>query len=277
MTDLRQTEKYAEYMKATGWMVEKNPDFFAYCKKIPILGNFIKIQRPKKLTELQIKKTINKYKPFQLVIEPKNKNQEILIKKLHFRQSKTYFVPSKTIKINLSKTKEQLLSSMHYKTRYNIRKAQRSDLKIVTEKHIVKFADFWQKCALQQRGMYLSQKTEIVQIYNAFGKDAKIITVQKNKNIASGILMICAAKTAYYMYAASTPEGKKEFAPTLNVWSALQRAKRLKCKSFDFEGIYDKRFPINSWIGFTRFKRSFGGKEVSHPGTFSKFLIPFLI
>lgn len=47
-------------------------------------------------------------------------------------------------------------------------------------------------------------------------------------------------------------------------------AKKRGCKIFDFEGIYDERFPNKSWLGFTHFKKSFGGYEVSYPGTYTK-------
>jgi lipid II:glycine glycyltransferase (peptidoglycan interpeptide bridge formation enzyme) len=275
MIDLRQTKKYAEYMQATGWGVEKNADFFTYYKKVPVLGYFIKIQRPGEVSKKQIDSIIKKYKPFQMVIEPKNKQQVPLLKKNGFKQSISYFVPSKTVQIDLTKAEKYLLDRMHYKTRYNIRKTEKSELKVKTGNNIRKFADFWQECARQQRGMYLSQKEEIIQIHKAFGKDAEILTVYKKEELLSEILLICTKDIAYYMYATSSAEGKKTFAPTLNVWEAVKLAKKLKCKVFDFEGIYDERFPIKSWLGFTRFKKSFGGEVVEYPGTFQKFLLPF--
>ena len=138
---------------------------------------------------------------------------------------------------------------------------------------IESFADFWQECALKQRGMFLNQKKEIIEIYKAFGKNAYVISVMKHPGdeILSAILMIFTKDIAYYMYAASTDEGKKLFSPTINAWAAIKLAKKLKSKVFDFEGIYDERFPIKSWQGFTRFKKSFGGREVEYPGAFVKF------
>ena len=66
------------------------------------------------------------------------------------------------------------------------------------------------------------------------------------------------------MYAASSDSGNKNFAPTLLVWEAILLAKKLKLKAFDFEGIYDERFPkaAESWKGFTKFKEGFGGEKV---------------
>jgi lipid II:glycine glycyltransferase (peptidoglycan interpeptide bridge formation enzyme) len=261
-------------MSAIGWKVEKVSGIFIYVRKFPLIGNFIKIQRPLTIEVKLIQEIIHKYKPFQMVIEPNKIIQVTEIKKLGFKQSKTYFVPSKTIQIDLTKTESQLLKEMHYKTRYNIHKITNYELRITKSKDIVSFADFWQICA-RDRGMYLSLKKEIIEIYNAFGENAQIILVKKGDATLSAILLILTKDTAYYMYAASSNNGKKTFGPTVAAWEAIRLSKKLKKKIFDFEGIYDERFPIKSWLGFTRFKRSFGGKEVEYPGTYSKFMLPF--
>jgi len=155
--------------------------------------------------------------------------------------------------------------------------------------------------------MFLSQRKEIIEIYKAFGEKAHIILVKSVKNtpasethlfyfknkgfspgvkieksnhpggeieILSGILMLKTKDIAYYMYAASSDKGKKLFAPTLCAWEVIVLAKKLKCKIFDFEGIFDERFPLKSWHGFTRFKKSFGGEVVVHPGAYVKMRLP---
>ncbi len=276
MLDLRQTSNYSRYMSSLGWNVEKINNIYAYIRKIPMLGNIIKIQRPKKINYQSIVLLKAKYNPFQIIVEPRYTKHISLLTDHGFRLGKSYFVPSKTIQIDLTKSEKQLLSLMHQKTRYNIKRTSKNpSFKIQISNDIQEYAEFWQGCALKQRGMFLSQKKEIIEIYNAFGKDAHIILIQKGKNILSGILLICTKDIAYYMYAASTIEGKKLFAPTLNAWEVIKFAKKLKCKVFDFEGIYDERFPLKSWQGFTRFKQSFGGREIDYPGTYTKFLLPF--
>jgi lipid II:glycine glycyltransferase (peptidoglycan interpeptide bridge formation enzyme) len=262
-------------MQSLGWNVEGQTGNFAYVKRFPIIGNFIKLQRPTNLSSQQIDKLIKKYKPFQFIIEPAKSDQQLLVKKHGFKQSRSYFVPSRTIRIDLTKSEKKLLYAMHYKTRYNIKKALHNGLHTKISKDINAYAQFWQRCALTQRGMYLSQKNEIIQIFNEFGKNAHLIYVTKNSILLSGILMLCTKDSAYYLYAASTPEGKKLFAPTLNAWSAIKLAKKFRKKIFDFEGIYDERFPIKSWLGFTRFKRSFGGEVIDFPGTFQTFMLLF--
>jgi lipid II:glycine glycyltransferase (peptidoglycan interpeptide bridge formation enzyme) len=166
---------------------------------------------------------------------------------------------------------------MHPKTRYNIKKKSKQ-LHTWVSTDVEQFASFWQKCALTQRKMFLSQEKEIINLYKAFKKNAQIAVVSDNseKDWLSAVLTISSEKTTYYMFAASTLLGKKSFAPTINVWQCIKLAKKAKDKIFDFGGIYDERFPLKSWLGFTRFKKSFGGTIVKYPGAFYKSKLPFI-
>ena len=60
-------------------------------------------------------------------------------------------------------------------------------------------------------------------------------------------------------------------APHLLQWEQIEYAKSLGCVKYDFWGIVnehtlDKRG--ESWEGFTRFKKGFGGYEVNYVGYF---------
>ena len=304
MIDLRQTPEYTKYMESIGWIVERKNGVNYFIKKFPLIGSFIKIQRPGKINFNQIENIAKKYKAFQIVIEPINTSHQSLsepealesrrlVTNHGFRLCRNPFVPAKTIHIDLTKSEKQLLKEMHYKTRYNIKKFHRSLITIHHSQDIMSFADFWQECAKKQRGMYMSQKKEIIELYKTFKGKADLILVSNpnhprgvpqaqhhprgeiaESKLLSGILMVRTKDIAYYMYAAASSAGKKLFAPTLAVWESIKLAKKLGCILFDFEGIYDERFPLKSWQGFTRFKKSFGGKEVTYPGAFVKYRLP---
>jgi len=272
---LRQTSQYAKYMKSIGWIVERIDNTNYFIKKIPILGSVIKVQRPGKIDLEQIDKLAKKYRAFQTILEPKDNKQEAITSKHGFKLSRSPSLPSKTIHIDLTKPEETLLSEMHYKTRYNTKKASQSpNFKVQISKSIEKFADFWQSCALKQRGMFLNQKKEIIEIYKAFENNADLLFALHSNELVAGILLLHIDKMSYYMFAASSNEGKKLFAPTMVTWEAIKISKKRGSKIFDFEGIFDERFPLKTWLGFTRFKKSFGGREVEYPGAFTKFRLP---
>jgi lipid II:glycine glycyltransferase (peptidoglycan interpeptide bridge formation enzyme) len=275
MVELRQTKNYAKYLELLGWKVDYLEDIYIYTRKLPLLGNFIKIQRPGKLFSQNFLNKIIKLKhPFIITIEPLNSNQEqILIDTYKFKKTKESSLPSRTISIDLKKSEQQLLTEMHHKTRYNIKMAEKRGIAISTSEDIELFSNFWHISA-RKRGLFLSMNKEILSIYKAFGKNALIFLAKRNDSVVGGILLLLTAQGSYYMYAAANEEGKKNFAPTLLAWETIKYAKGLSKDYYDFEGIYDERFPIKSWKGFSRFKISFGGNIVEYPGIISKNLNP---
>jgi lipid II:glycine glycyltransferase (peptidoglycan interpeptide bridge formation enzyme) len=278
MNDLRQTPQYAEYIKLLGWNVEKVEGSYVFIRKIPILGSVVKLQRPEQLSKrtiIRIDKIGKKARAFQVSIEPSKEDDCLLLTNSGYKLSKSPSLCSKTVQIDLRKSEKVLLSEMHHKTRYNIKKAKSKKIKLRVSNDIDKFADFWQKCAFNQRGMFLSMKNEIKLINASFGNNAHVLTVTESKSILAAILLILTKNAAYYMYAASTKEGKRMYAPTLVAWESIKLAKKVGRKMYDFEGIFDTRFPLPNWKGFSRFKKSFGGNEIEYPGNFVKYRIPF--
>ena len=84
----------------------------------------------------------------------------------------------------------------------------------------------------------------------------------------SGAIFLKTKDTSHYWQAFTGSEGRKKQIQYKIVWEGIIWAKRSGCKIFDFEGVFDERFPKNSWKGFTHFKKSFGGYEVIYPGMF---------
>ncbi|KKR11132.1 MAG: FemAB family peptidoglycan biosynthesis protein [Candidatus Woesebacteria bacterium GW2011_GWA1_39_21] len=277
MRDLRQTEGYARYLKKIGWEVDRFEESFIYTKKI-LFWKFVKIQRQQVLKVRSLENHLrSNYHLSTVYVEPNDNFQYKQLLKTGFGKYNSPFLPSRTVQINLKKSEEMLLGKMHYKTRYNIihnmkSKGQNSKFEISVSEDIKKFAGFWQSCALG-RGMFLNEKKIISSLYESFAKDAQIHIAISRQNWVAAILRVSTVDISYYMYAAATEEGKKLFAPTALAWEAVKSSKQEGKKIFDFEGIYDERFPLESWRGFTRFKKSFGGEEVEYPGTLQKIFI----
>ncbi|MGD8744589.1 MAG: peptidoglycan bridge formation glycyltransferase FemA/FemB family protein [Candidatus Woesebacteria bacterium] len=275
MAELRQTEEYARYMELIGWRAGKISSVFWYSKRIPLLGSFVKIQRPKALLEADdIAEIVSETRSFAVVIEPLTEKHLTHYENIGFKKIKSPSLPSKTLLFNLKKSEKKLLSDMHHKTRYNSRLAVRRGVEVKKTDDIKRFADFWHKCA-RGRGMLLSMKKEITAIHEAFGEGSELLFAFKKDKLLAGVMILSTKHRAHYMFAASTRYGNKQFAPTLLVWEAMKRSKKRGLDEFDFEGIYDKRFPIKSWKGFTRFKKGFGGKSVEYPSAVRRYFFPF--
>ncbi|KKR10390.1 MAG: Methicillin resistance protein [Microgenomates group bacterium GW2011_GWA2_39_19] len=278
MIDLRQTKEYANYMEKIGWQVEKiqNPNvkIQIFIRKIPLLGKVVKIQRPQFISKETIDEILISQKPIALYVEPPL--LPLFSPLSQFSHSSSCFLPPKTIHIDLKKTEKELLAGMKIKTRYNIKIAKKRGVVVIKSMDIDKFCNLW-KSAARKRGMWLPLGKEITSLFESFGLNAHILLAYHDDQPLGGILLICTKDICYYMYACSTPEGKKLFAPTLLAWEAIKLAKKKGCKIFDFEGVYDERYSqTKSWKGFTKFKEGFGGEIATYPETLVKYSNPIV-
>jgi lipid II:glycine glycyltransferase (peptidoglycan interpeptide bridge formation enzyme) len=283
MTDIRQSEEYAKYLGKLNWKTDEcriqNSECRIYVRKIPILGNFVKIHHPSvTLTNNELKESGKKHKAFSVQVT---------------------YSPSKTLILDLKPSLEKIFDSFSKDTRYEIRKAQEGKIIVQQSKNISAFAKMWTETALR-RHFWIPFEKEIVSLYEAFGDKAFLLMAYRlpstaihqspspnhkssilseaccdavnHKSPLAGALILMHDKTAHYFHAASTLEGRKLQAPSLVIWEAIKLAKEKGCTSFDFEGIFDPRDKdTKNWQGFTRFKKGFGGKEVEYPLTQTKF------
>jgi lipid II:glycine glycyltransferase (peptidoglycan interpeptide bridge formation enzyme) len=271
MTDLRQSSVWANYLKLLGWKIEKINSTFVYIKHFPVLGNFAKLQRPNVLSDKIINFIESKYHPFSFSIEPSNNLQVNLLQNNNFKISKFSSLPTRTLVISLQKSEKEILKSFSGKVRYNIMRASKLKHVTIVESHkISDFTNFWRQNFEKKKLLFLSQQKNIIALHKTFNKNSKILLAREDNQIIAVLFLLFFDKTAYYMYAAANDEGRKKFAPTLLTWHAILLSKKLGMKEFDFDGIYDKRFPVKTWLGFTKFKYGFSKNEIEYPGMFVK-------
>jgi len=286
MLDIRQTAAYAKHLKRQGWTVEENKAIYYYIKKIPLIGSLIKIQRPEIINNKTINQIINKYRAFQIVIEPKDRYQVSSIKYQGFKLSKAPYLPTKTLLLDLSHSKEKLFSGLRKDCKQAIRKNKDLRIKIYELDEVEKFRQDWKKAVGLKR--YVPSTSHLTSLKQSFGdnciflasncidvSEPKVVIHHRyTKEIMSGAIFLMADKTGYYWQAFTNPKGRKLQVQYKIVWKGILWAKERGTKIFDFEGIYDGRFPDKSWLGFSHFKKSFGGYEVEYPGSYARFRIP---
>ena len=288
MTDVRQSPQFAYFMQELGWKVEKIDNIYVYLRTFPLIGDFAKISRPQPPYNFEkFASLFQKHRIFRLKIAPhlqtSNKNYECLRRaflKNRFRIEHFPFNPTTTIHIDLTQSEENLFKNFSEAKRRAVRRAIKNKIIIKESDNIQEFINvrkkqyfpigflikkemdtLWRNFQPKNAALLLAypngQKTPMIQIQ-------AITHIGISKPIA-GILLLFYDKVAYYWFASSLKAGKKLFAPTLLVWEALRLAKKRGYKIFDFEGIYDERFPkaSESWRGFTKFKEGFGGKKIT--------------
>lgn len=265
MSDIRQTEQYANYLSDLGWIVERIEEVNYFIKKFPIIGSVIKIQRPEVVDLKTIKDLSNRYRAFQVIVEPKTEYQVSCIKNQGFKPSSSAYLPTKTLHLDLALSTKRLISSMKKDARYALRKCQEANVQCRIENNPETFRKEWKKAVGWK--LYVPPLSQLTVIKKSF-KDNSLFLL--DKNTASGAIFLFGGKTAYYWQAFTDNEGRRSKVQYYIIWNAIKWAKKKGAKVFDFEGIYDERFPNNGWLGFTHFKKSFGGYEVKYPGAFVK-------
>jgi hypothetical protein len=273
MNDIRQSPQYANYLSKTGWIVERIKETNYFIKKFPLIGSALKIQRLGEIDIKTINKLAKKYRAFQIIVEPLNKNDELIILKNGFKKSKSPYLPSKTLRLNLSLPTNRLIGNMKKDARLALRKTNCHELCSINTK-IEDFRNAWKKAVGLKH--YVSNLTSFQSLKDSFKENCVLYSCSNTltHQVVAGAVFLLADKTVYYWKAFTNEEGRKSLAQYRIVWQGILWARSRGAKIFDFEGIYDDRFPDKSWIGFTHFKKSFGGYEVEYPGCFVKTRIP---
>ncbi|MGC9048779.1 MAG: lipid II:glycine glycyltransferase FemX [Patescibacteria group bacterium] len=233
---------------------------YLYCPRGPLLNSW-----DKKILELFIKEITElakKEKSIFLRFEPpvvsKFEIQNFKFKKVADLQ------PSKTTILNLSKSEEELLSTMHYKTRYNIRLAKRQGVQIREGKgnEIEKFLKLLHQTA--RRNKFRPYSDNYYHQLLSFNQNfVKLFLAEYKDKVLAANIIIFFADTTTYVHGASSDEAKNLMASHLLQWDVICQAKKLGYQFYDFWGIDE-----NKWPGITRFKRGFGGEEIKYAGTF---------
>ena len=297
MLNIRQTSLYAQFMRRINWQVEKIDGVFIYVKKLPLIPAVIKIQRPNKLPSLK-KLTLlaKKYKAKSIIIEPSPNLQPTTY---NLQLLNDPYIHTKSFHVDLTVSEYEIFNRFSSAKRRSVRRAQNLGVKVEISDNIEAFI----KLKNHTTGIFLGFLTTrgvTRPLWQTFApKHAKVLLAyinshseqseessdqreRKNENHASldsslsfgmtsqpidSILLLYNDKTAYYWMEAATKEGKKHFAPTLLTWEAFKFAKKQGCTTFDFEGVYDERFPkrARDWQGFSKFKEGFGGIPVYYP------------
>jgi lipid II:glycine glycyltransferase (peptidoglycan interpeptide bridge formation enzyme) len=192
-----------------------------------------------------------------------------------------------TFILDLTKSEEELLKSMHPKTRYNIRVALKHEVKIVQEESSEAFeayikltketSDRQKFYAHTERYHALMWETLKSQNIDFDKLTAHLFLAKYKETILTAWILFVYKDTLYYPYGASSSLHRETMASNLMMWEAIRFGKKLGLKKFDMWGALggnpDKNDP---WYGFHRFKEGYGPKHVEFVGSFDLIINPIL-
>lgn len=213
-----------------------------------------------------LKQLAKEQKSFYIKMEPLDGKVPELMHQFGFKKSKKEINPRKTVVLDLTKSEEEILATMHHKTRYNIRVAEKSSIEIKESQDIDTLVNLMKKTAHRQK-FSTHERNYYKNLFNFFSRpgdiQASIYLATHNGQPVAGNLMLTYGDTAYYLHGGSDYEFRSLMAPHALHWYLIREMKSRGFKYYDFGGSEGDK-----WPGITRFKLSWGARQVEYPGSF---------
>lgn len=192
------------------------------------------------------------------------------------KQART-FQPEHTNWVDIDKSSEEIIASFNATNRTAWRNAEKrgQSFEIVhSEKEITDFLRMM-KLTAERTGSVFRDKNYLTTLVRTLGptKDAGVVYVSfEGKRIASALYIDDReGSTRYYMYAGTEEEARKQGANGTLVSYLILSAHDLGLKRVDLFGVAPADAPdSHPWSGFSKFKRSYGGTDVTFNGTWEK-------
>ncbi len=267
--DLRQSPQYATFMHKSGWIVEELPpgSIKVYIRRLPALPvSVIKVQRFDRLPDFSaLHKLRVKNRAIYTILEPEFDCPHLPLATQGFHLSTSPFLPTATLRLDLTSNHDKLWRELSTNVQ-----------RILTKQTVVQidqacpqeFLKSWQKEAklwpLSERSLHALQ--------TSFQDNCELLVSRFHQQIVSGLILLKTDDRAFYYQTWTSPLGRSLNAHFYLVWEVIQRLKKEGLHYFDFDGVWDPRFPIKSWRGFSQFKQKFGGELVQYPGCFTRWL-----
>lgn len=296
MNDFLQSKEWIAFQASVGReAVPFSPEGFSgngIVHTLPLVGKYLYIPRgPGVNTKYQIPNTeqhiqeliaLAKQKSARWIrIEPAT--EEILetiqkdtaykiVKAPHDMQPREIFV------IDITKSEEELLSSMKPKTRYNIRLAEKRGVRAFAtreEKHMQAFFDLVEMTA-RRKEISPHPKDYYAKFFDAFPPEmCQLFVAEYNGEVLVANICILYQGRAVYLHGGSSDKHRDMMAPFLLQWEQIKYAKAHGCTEYDFGGVRTQATSYqlsasNSWGGITRFKLGFSPNTlpITYPGSY---------
>ncbi len=182
--------------------------------------------------------------------------------------------PRCNMKLSLEGSLEDIQARFHQKWRYNIRLAQKKGVEVYTEggrDDLKVFHDIYRVTSSRNKftGRPLAYFEKMWDALAPAGLIKLFVTYHDSKALSAAICFLLPPQ-CWYVYGASSNEGRNFMPNHLMQWSMIQWAKENGCNLYDFRGVPD---PTQHDIppeeeGLVRFKTGFGAETVRYAGEY---------
>jgi lipid II:glycine glycyltransferase (peptidoglycan interpeptide bridge formation enzyme) len=273
MEDIRQNKGWEGHLRYHGWKtVRVKAADGKHSMQVFILRlgwwpfSMMKVQRSNYDPDFrELAKIKRKYWVANSIIEPIRVQNPQEYKKAGYRLTNFPYLAMSTYLNDLTKSESDLWRGLSENAKRLINKNKET---VVEEMETEKFCLLWKKYSK----IWIMKPDEVENLIKIFKGKVRLVVSRVGEEFHSGLVVVCSKDTANYYQTWTSEEGRRSGAHYKLVWEEMLRAKKDGMKYFDFEGVFDSRWPQKRWKGFTEFKRRFGGELVQFPGGFFRWL-----
>ncbi|MBI2613161.1 MAG: peptidoglycan bridge formation glycyltransferase FemA/FemB family protein [Candidatus Levybacteria bacterium] len=219
----------------------------------------------------QIKKIAKENNCVFVRVRPQLKSDDFskkIFKNLGFVKAPMHLHAELTCQLDITKSEEELMSQMRKTTRYEIKKAMKENVKIITSDNpsdIKKFYDLQIETSKRQKFVPFSYKF-LYEQFKVFAENgnALLYKAKFEDKLLAYAFVIFYGKEAVYHYGASTDEGRRYPGAYLIQWEAIKEAKIRGMKRYNFWGVSPLEKADHRFAGLSLFKRGFGGEDFQY-------------
>ena len=289
-----QSEEWGKFREKTKIKVIKTKSFQLTIHKIPhsklTIGYLPKGDLPNEEMIEELKKIGKGENCIFIQLEPKVEqmlNGKRKMEKLGLVPAAHPLFTRFNFELDLTKTEQDLLKNMHSKTRYNIKVAQKHNVKVEENNSEKAFLEYLKltKETTKRQGFFahtqsyhrIMWETLKVQKLDTNKLTAHLLrAIYKEETLVVWILFVY-KDTLYYPYGASSDQYREVMASNLMMWEAIKFGKKLGLKKFDMWGSLGPDADKNDgWYGFHRFKQGYGPRLVEYVGSYDLIIKPLL-
>ncbi len=250
---------------------------YFYCPRGPVLAAS---PNPEKVWQLLLDKIddlVISERPVFLRCDPESSDPAIAEQLLGhgFRKLDWEIQPKDTNIVDLTGDEADVLHRMKPKARYNIHLAARRGVIIEHFRDGGRMKDFWElmRQTSHRDGFAPHPYLYYFNLMETLGRlsAAELVLATYQRRPLAGAIVSYFGDTATYLHGASSDRFRQVMAPYAVQWAAMLGARARGCARYDLGGVSPEvADEKHDWAGISRFKRGFGGKDVSYIGAFDR-------
>lgn len=168
--------------------------------------------------------------------------------------------------LDLNLSEEEMLEQMKPKGRYNIKVAQKHNVKVEQSEDIDAFYELVKQTGKRDAFGILPKPKYEMFLKSLDRSFLFLARIPDNREPIAGLLGVFWGSTGIYYYGASNHAHRAIMAPYLLQWETIRFCKAQGCAEYDLLGVAPPDAPKDHpWAGITSFKEKFGGTVVEYP------------